>query len=121
MSHISTYKQVIQNIDSFLDVCEQKGYQVQRDTHTVQQFGSNRVNCVGSFLPDGWRYRIAITEQGELKYDHFGSASNTMELLGTTIQQYNEVELKKAIPYDEIQNHYAETLENGDLRIVLEY
>jgi hypothetical protein len=121
MSHISTYKQLIQNIDSFLDVCESKGYQVQRGIHTVQQFGSNAVNCIGSFLPNGWNYRIAITEQGELKYDHFGSERNTMELLGLTIQEYNEVELKRAIPYDEIQNHYTETLANGDLRVVLEY
>ena len=121
MSHISTYKQVIQNITSFLDICESKGYHVQRGVQTVQQFGSNAVNCIGSFLPDGWRYRIAITEQGELKYDHYGSESNTMELLGVTIQEYNEVELNKAIPYDEIQNHYIETLNNGDRRVVLEY
>ena len=121
MSHISTYKTVIQNIDSFLTVCEQKGYQVQRGVHTVQQFGSNRVNCIGSFLPDGWRYRIAITDKGELKYDHFGSQSNTMELLGETIQAYNQKELMQSIPYDEVQNYYTETLENGDLRVILEY
>ena len=121
MSHVNTYKQVIQNIDLFLNVCEQKGYNVQDGVHTVQQFGSNRVDCIGSFLPDGWRYRIAITDKGELKYDHFGSQINTMELLGKTIQEYNDVLLGAEIPYDEIQNHYKETLANGDIRVVLEY
>jgi uncharacterized protein YmfQ (DUF2313 family) len=121
MSHVSTYKTKIQHIDFFLGICEQKGYDVRRGVHTVQQFGSNQVNCVGSLLIEGWRYRIAITQEGELKYDHFGSQSNTMELLGKTIQEYNEAELELAIPYDEIQNHYKETLQNGDIRVVLEY
>ena len=121
MSHINTYKQKIQNIDSFLQICQDKGYDVIRGVQTVNQFGSNSVNCVGSVLLPGWRYRIAVTDQGELKYDHFGSQANTMELLGKTIQDYNEVELLRAIPFDEIENHYKETLPNGDIQIVLEY
>ena len=121
MSHISTYNTKIQNIDSFLDVCKQKGYDVQKGVHTIRQFGSNQVDCVGSVLIEDWRYRIAVTQEGELKYDHFGSKPNTMELLGKTIQEYNDVLLGAEIPYDEIQNHYKETLENGDIRVVLEY
>ena len=121
MSHISTYATKIQNIDFFLDVCEQKGYEVKRGVHTIRQFGRNEVNCVGSVKMTGWRYSIGITQEGELKYDHFGSKINTMELLGRTIQEYNDVSLSNEIPYDEIQNHYKETLENGDIRIVLEY
>lgn len=121
MSHISTYKTKIQNIDFFLNVCKAKGYDVLHGEQTVQQFGRNRVNCVGSVLVKGWRYRIAITADGELKYDHFGSQANTMELLGEAIQDYNLQSLNANIPFDEIQNHYQETLENGDIRVVLEY
>ena len=121
MSHISTYKLKIKNISSFLNVCKNRGYDVLLGKQTVRQFGSNEVNCVGSLLITGWSYRIAITDKGELKYDHFGSQPGTMELLGESIQEYNEQELMLAIPYDEISQCYKETLENGDVRVVLEY
>ena len=122
MSHISTYAIKIQNINYFLNICENKGYSVIRGEQVVKQFGSNSVNCVGSVLIDGWRYPIAITSDGELKYDHFGSQLNTMELLGKTIQEYNDVSLNLEIPYDEISNCYKQfDKETGDIRVVLEY
>ena len=121
MSHMSTYKQTIKNVASFLQVCKDKGYDVLLGSHTVTQFGRNTVNAVGSVLIPGWRYRIAINDKGELIYDHFGSGPDTMDLLGESIQAYNQKELMKAIPYDEVENHYKETLENGDIMVVLEY
>jgi uncharacterized protein YmfQ (DUF2313 family) len=121
MSHISTYSQKITDIDFFLDICKKRGYEVNIGKQTIQQFGSNRVDCIGSVLITGWRYKIAITENGELKYDHFGSQAGTMELLGETIQDYNDKSLEKVIPYDEVENYYKETLPNGDIKVVLEY
>jgi len=121
MSHINTYTQKVSNVDLFLDVCENWGYEVIRGKQTVQQFGSNRVDCIGSVKITGWRYPIAITDQGELKYDHFGSQPDTMKLLGLVMQDYNIEVLNQSIPYDEIKTSYQKTLENGDIQFVLEY
>ena len=121
MSHISTYKAKIQNVSLFLDVCKAKGHDVLQGEQIVQQFGSNRIEAVGSVLIPGWRYRIAITSDGELKYDHFGSQANTMETLGKTIQEYNETALIAEIPHEEIAHYYSEDLADGSRKLVFEY
>ena len=123
MSHISTYGNgtKITNKELFLRVCEAKGYDVRMGKHTVRQFGSNAIECVGSVLITGWRYRVAITEDGELKYDHFGSNAGTMQLLGETVQQYNEAGLHAEIPWELVQNEYTEELANGDRKLILEF
>lgn len=121
MSHVNTYQQTIQNIDFFLHVCKQRGHEVILGTQTVNLYGTNAVKCIASVKIEGWQYPIAVTEEGELKYDHWGSQPGTMEQLGLTIQDYNDQALANAIPYDEIMNHYKETLENGDIRVTLEF
>lgn len=121
MSHISEYKQVIQDPDMFLEVCEQLGYETRRGDLIVKQFGRNEVRAIGSVALPGWNYEVALTEDGKLKYDHWGSESNSFENLGLTIQRYNDAKVRTEIPYDAIEDWTTEELPNGDKKIVLEY
>ena len=122
MSHISTYIGVkITDFDLLLTIAKAKGYEVIEGQQIVRQFGSNVVECVGSVKLTGWRYPIAITESGELKYDHFGSEPNTMDLLGKFVQRYNEEVVSQSIDYSKVQNFYKEKLPDGNLKLVFEY
>ena len=122
MSHISTYAGCkILNIPTLLVIAKAKGYEVINGQQIVKQFGSNQVECVASVMLPGWRYPIAITSEGELKYDHFGSAPNTMELLGGLVQRYNEEVISLNIDYSQVQNFYKEKLPHGSLKMVFEY
>ena len=121
MSHISTYTSKITNIDLLLKVAKVKGYEAIAGQQVVRQFGANAVECVGSVKLTGWRYPIAITSKGELKYDHFGSMPNTMDLLGKFVQRYNEEVVSKSIDYSKVQSFYKEKLPDGNLKLVFEY
>lgn len=121
MSHISKYGHLITNHNLFFQVCKAKGYKVITGKQQVKSFGRNSVEAIGSIQIPGWRYPIALTEKGELQYDHFGSGAGTMEKLAETVQQYNELGTLEVVPWDQITNNYTETLENGDRKLVLEY
>ena len=122
MSHISTYAGAkILNIPILLVIATAKGYKIIDGQQVVKQFGSNQVECVASVMLPGWRYPIAITAEGELKYDHFGSAPNTMEHLGGLVQRYNEEVISLNIDYSQVQNFYKEKLPDGAVKMVFEY
>ena len=121
MSHISTYSAKITNRKLFLQVCEKKGCTVKTGKQWVNQFGSNAVEAIASIKMPGWRYDIALTEQGELKYDNWGSESISMDTLGQTIQDYNEIGIYQEAPMDKIQNYGVEQMKNGDRKLVLEF
>ena len=120
MSHVTKHTQIITNKDLFLKTCSDRGYKV-RLAESIQLYGSNRVKCIAGIQIPGWRYEIALTEDGELQYDHFGSERGTMELLGETLQEYNINATLEEVPFETIKDHYQETLENGDIKMVLEY
>lgn len=121
MSHTTTHKEKITDKNLFLDVCKNRGYQVTDKTGSVKLFGSNQVIAVASIEIPGWRYPVALTEDGKLQYDHFGSEPGTMELLGEALQQYNEIATMKEVPFELIANHWIEELPNGDRQLILEY
>lgn len=121
MSHVSEYGQKVRDKDMFLEVCEQLGYPVRRGDLTIRQFGRNKVRGVAGIKLPGWKYEIALTEDGKLLYDHWGSAPDTMDTLGLTIQRYNDAKVRTEIPYDEIEDWSQTELENGDKEIVLVY
>lgn len=125
MSHISTLKQRITNIDLFCEIAKNRGYKVTTTADgeflTSQQFGRNKVQAKAQIEIPGWKYPIAITENGEVKYDHWGSKPKTMELLGETIQQFNEEHILQNVPYDQLQNWTTRKVANGGVEIVLEY
>jgi hypothetical protein len=121
MSHISEYSQKIKDKDMFLEICEQLGYETRRGDLIVKQFGRNEVRAIGSVKLPGWNYEVALTEDGKLKYDHWGSEKDSMDYLGLTIQRYNDAKVRTEIPYDEIEDWTTEEMPNGDKKIVLEY
>jgi len=122
MSHISTYQGVkIKDINLFLNCARAKGHQVQLGEQVVRQFGSNAVNAVASVKLQGWRYPLAVTSNGEIKYDHFGSNTNTFDHLGNLVQKYNEEAIAQSIDYGQVTNFYKEKMENGDMKLVFEY
>ena len=121
MSHTSKYAGKITDAEKFCEVAKAKGYDVRLGEHVVDLYGSNNVKAVASVLIDGWRYRVAINEKGEMLYDHFGSQSGTMELMGGLVQDYNEALTMPAIPYDELEDWQTVTLDNGDKKLILEY
>lgn len=120
MSHVSTYSQKIKDIDLFCEIAASKGYQVYKGEQHVQLYGRNQRNAVASVKIEGWRYPLAITAEGEIQYDHWGSKPGTMELLGELCQDYNQQLIIKNLPFDQIQNFYTEKIEEGR-KIVLEY
>ncbi len=124
MSHISTYKVKIKFIDTFLENCEKHHALVHRlrEGSKVRMFGSQHVdNAIAAIKVQGWRYDIALTADGKLKYDHFGAAPKSMENLHAILQDYNEQVVTSQIPFDQVTNYFTTQLENGDRELVLEY
>jgi len=129
MSHISTYKAKIKDIDAFIQTLSDAGYAWRQGDLTVKQFGRNWIKCHTAFKLPGWQYEIAINNEGELLYDHFGSKPSvvvngksvrTMDILGKTIQDYNEQSIVSHA-WMECDNVTTEDLEGGDKRVVLEW
>jgi hypothetical protein len=121
MSHTTKYGHLITNIPKFCEVAEGKGYKVNQGLHTVHLYGSNNVKAIASIKIEGWKYAVAIQEDGSLLYDHFGSKAGTMERLGGLMQDYNEVITKPEIPYEDLNSWDTVDLENGDRKLIMEY
>ena len=90
MSHSSKYPIKVLNHQLFLDTCRAKGYRVAEGELQVKQFEQDTVPAVAAISIPGWRYDVALTKEGDLVYDNWGAQPNTMEMLGSTLQEYNE-------------------------------
>lgn len=125
MSHTTTMKQKITNIDLFCKIAASRGHAVKQakegQTFTVKHYGSNSVNAKAEVHLKDWRYPVAITNTGEIMYDHWGSKYNTIDYLGETIQEYNQELISSNIPYDQLSNWSTKKVANGDVVITLEY
>ena len=64
ISHISTYKCKINNLDTFKEICKEEGHYFQEGVHKVEMFGCQSVDAVASFHLPGWKYAIVIDELG---------------------------------------------------------
>ena len=121
MSHVSTYKELITDIALFCQTVNELGHQAIAGTTTVKQYGSNRVPAVAEIRITGWQYPIALTEEGELKYDHFGSQSGSMEAFQGVLQEYNQRVVVKNMDMTAVDSYYVNELENGNREMILEY
>lgn len=119
MSHITKYDERVTDLQTFMQVAPLHGELTM--TETVQMFGSQSVNAVCQVKLPGWRYAVAIDKDGAIYYDHFGSEYNSFDKLGEMLQDYNQQATEKVVPYDRVNNHYTEMLDNGDRKLVLEY
>jgi len=88
---------------------------------TVKQFSRNEVHCFAGVKLPGWKYEIAITEDGEILYDHWGSEANSFDKLGRLIQSYNQRVIADVIPHSEIEMFTSILQKNGNVKMVLEY
>ena len=92
MSHTTTYEQKVTDVPLFAQVCEKLGHKVKladSTNMTVGHFGGNTVaNCAAEVHMQGWKYPIAVKEDGSLLYDHWGSKPNTMNHLKKAMQNY---------------------------------
>ena len=89
MSHISTYPIKIKKINALKSACDKLGLKYTEGQHICKQWGRNEIDCIFSFNPGGWKFDIAVTEDGGVHYDHYGSPSETMANLGKALQQAN--------------------------------
>jgi len=125
MSHTTTYKQKITDISRFCAIAIDHGHKAKIAENgsylTVQHYGSNAVKSAAEIHLLGWRYPLAVTASGEIMYDHFGSASHTINQLGKLLQSYNESVVMDNLPFDKLQDFNKETLENGDIQLVVNY
>ena len=118
MSHTSIYSILITKQDTFLRVCREMGHTVKM-TDSVKLYGSNHVsNAVAAIYMAKWRYPVALCQDGKLAYDNFGSELGSMDVLGQTIQSYNEQAILEMATYD---NYYRNELKDGSVELCFEY
>ena len=119
MSHVSKYSTIIRDTSLFCNKAEKLGHEVIQGDQIVKLF-STLIACVASVKVKGWCYPLAITEAGEILYDHFGSQQGSMENFHGLIKDYNEEMVIQNIPIDLIQTFYTEDIKEGT-KLVLEY
>jgi len=122
MSHTTTYEQKVTDIMLFCKIAQELGHDVKTGKNlTVNHYGSNtEANCIAQVHIQGWRYPIAVKEDGSLLYDHWGSKANTMDLLGECMQGYHKELVMKNMDMSKVNNYSMNTEENGDVVIVME-
>lgn len=101
MSHVATYKNKVANIDRLKKIAKEKGYST-RENVTVNLFGANKIaNATAIKLP-GWRYEVAITHDGSIMYDFFGSdkGEGVFEQLGELLQETDRQAIWEEMPID---------------------
>ena len=117
MSHVSKYKMMIKDIEVLKKVLTANGILYKENVKT-SLYGSSRVDAALEFKLEGWRYACAVTKDGEIMYDHFGSSSNTFQNLGLTIKAYNkEVVMSKVLGF--ATNWWEEEIKDG-IKLVVE-
>ena len=118
MSHVSKYKHKVKDFGVLKSVLDSKGIKY-RENCMASLYGSNKVKAEVAFTLPGWKYEVAVTSEGELMYDHFGSSSGTFHLLGETVKDYNkEVTMQKV--YGLGVNWWEEEMDKAT-KLVLEY
>ena len=123
MSHITTYKQIISDIVKFIDVCSQLGHEVRGGNGSalqVKQWGNQIVSAVYGIKIEGWKYELALTEEGKIQYDYFGSKTGSMERLHETVYTYNKEMVYDYIHEADASSWFEEETEEC-LTITLDY
>lgn len=119
MSHKSTYKCIMSNLDVLKRVLNSKGIEY-RENYRVKLYGSQGEKAAVGFKLPGWRFECAVTEKGEIKYDHYGSERNSFEKLGDLCQSYNkEVIMMEA--WGLANNVWETNLDKGAIKLTLEF
>ena len=121
MSHTSTYKYKVKDLQILKEVCEKKGYECNIGKQEVKQFEMGVITADASVKISNWKYPIAIQDDGSLLYDAWGSSAGAMDRLGKLLQDYNEEVILRGAFYTHNIHPYIETLSDGSKKIVLEF
>lgn len=123
MSHVSVYKTIIKDVPLLCNLANDLySYKVREESHSVNFWGRLNTKAIASIHIKGWKYPIAITKEGEIHYDHFGSEPNTMSKLGTLLQEYCVSLITNKIPTDKVKSFYStKTKDTGDYLLTLEF
>lgn len=96
MSHVTTVQTEIKDKTALMMACKQLGLQFRTGKHTVKSY-SGSVECNFSFNLPGWRYPVAMLDDGTLKFDTFNGHWGDSKELDKLKQTYGvEVATKKA-------------------------
>lgn len=124
MSHTSTYKHKVKNVNLFVTLARALGYETRIGSNiTVKHFTrpDTAITAEAAIMLPGWKYEIAIKPDGEILYDHWGSKDNSFEKLGHLIQTYNKQVIAEAIPHSQLDMFTSTLQKNGEVEMVLEY
>lgn len=125
MSHTTTYAQKVKNVRRFCEIAESRGHKVrfsENNDITVQQYNKNWVeNCAAEVHIKDWRFPLAVSPNGEVAYDHWGSPASGMDEFGRTLQAYNKAEIMSKLPMNEIRDYSIREMGNGDMKLVVNY
>jgi hypothetical protein len=124
MSHTSTYAQRITSISLFIRKVKANGGEIITSTDkeliSTQLFAETIKAEMVVRLP-GWKYDIAMVN-GELKYDHWGSAPGSMEVFHKIMQEYNTELISESLQYNmDIQFSSCEKNEREEMVFTLIY
>jgi hypothetical protein len=96
MSHVTTVQTEIKDKTALMMACKQLGCQFKTGKHKVTMY-SGSVECEFSFNLPGWRYPVALLNDGTLKFDNFNGNWGNSKELDKMKQAYGvEVATKKA-------------------------
>ena len=118
MSHVSKYKMKISELSVLKSVLKKQGIKY-KENCKVSLYGSNRVEAALAFQLPGWKYQCAVTKDGDIMFDHYGSSSSSFDRLGETVQAYNKQAIMNKA-YGFATNWYESQVKEG-IKITLEY
>lgn len=119
MSHVTTYKNKIKDINLLFEISKSKYHAVIKGEQEVFLYGAQKIKAIGSIKIPSWQYAIAVMENGDLLYDNFGSERSSMDDLGELLQDYNEKIITKNIDYSMVNNYTTEILQDGSKKLTL--
>jgi hypothetical protein len=88
MSHTTIIQFQVKDWDLLQAVCDDIHAPCLIGKQVISMFSSNKVNAFAKINLPGWKFPIAITEDGELMYDHWGAKPDTMQHLVTMRNEY---------------------------------
>lgn len=89
MSHVATVKVQLKDLGCLETVCSQLGLEFRKDPHEVQLY-SGAIQAKASFMLPGWRYPVAVGEDGQVQYDNFGGRWGAITELNQVLRRYSE-------------------------------
>jgi hypothetical protein len=121
MSHTTTHKQVVNDIDLFLEIASEQGHVVTKfeQEQYLSLYGTNTVKGIASVQLKGWKHQLIITKDRQIKYDAY--CASDYQALPNLLNNYNEAMIIQNIPMDIVSNYYFETNQQGEKQLIVEY